>query len=133
MAFVLERDEQSAAFFDGAARGQLMIRRCPNCETFYPPHQSACPDGNTLEWVATDGTATLVTWVVDHGAVLDPLLAGFDPSTSIGAMVEVPEGPWLTVPLVGVDPSTLRLGTPLRVRFVPVGSELIPVFGPVSD
>lgn len=132
MAFDLERDDQSAVFFDGAARGELMIRRCPTCESFYPPHQSACPDGTVLEWVATDGTATLVTWVVDHGAVIDPSLAGFDPSTSIGAMVEVPEGPWLTVPLVGVDPATLRAGMPLQVRFVSLGAESIPVFGPVG-
>ena len=51
------------------------------------------------------------------------------------AVVELAEGPWLTVRLVDADPDTLAAGQPVRVRFVPSGpaeepGEILPVFAP---
>lgn len=132
MSFNLQRDEHSAPFFDATARGQLLIRRCPRCDEFYPPHQRHCIDGTELEWAPTSGQATLVTWVVDHGAVIDPALAGADGATSVAGMVEFPEGPWMSVALVGVDLETLRVGDALEAHFLRLGDESVPVFGPVG-
>ncbi len=105
--FSVLRDEQSAPFFDAARAGQLLIRRCALCGRYYPPNQSLCGDGEQLDWVPAGGEATLVTWAVDHGSVLDPVLAGPDGASSVFGVVELAEGPWLNVPIVGADPASL--------------------------
>ncbi|MCU1346511.1 MAG: hypothetical protein JWL70_2777 [Acidimicrobiia bacterium] len=127
--FSVERDDASASFFDAAAAGRLMIRRCPVCGTAYPPYQRRCPDGTALEWEQASGRAALVTWAVDHGPVLDPTLAAADGTVSIFGLVELEEGPWLQVPLVGVEVGELSEGIPMRVEFVrPGNGEAIPAF-----
>jgi len=127
--FSVARDEHSAPFFDAAAAGQLLIRRCASCGRFYPPHQSLCVEGQELDWVPSAGGATLVTWAVDHGSVLDPVLAGPDGASSVFGVVELAEGPWLNVAIVGTDQSGLEAGMPMQLCFVtPGGGETVPAF-----
>jgi uncharacterized OB-fold protein len=130
MPFSVTRDESSAVFFDAAAEGRLLVRRCPTCGRTYPPYQGACADGTECEWVDAAGTATLVSWAVDAAPPLDPVLAAADGSAVLG-LVELPEGPWMYVALVGVDPRDLHEGVALRARFVrPGDGEAMPVFEP---
>ena len=127
--FAIARDDASAEFFDAAAEGTLLVRRCPTCSQVYAPHHHGCGDGSELEWVPAAGTASLVTWAVEHSPPLDPLLATPDGSSTILGVVELDEGPWMHVPIVGVDPSSLRAGTPMAVSFVtPGGGEAVPAF-----
>ena len=127
-AFAVRRDEESAPFFDAAARHELLIRRCERCGRAYPPYQHGCPDGGALAWTPAAGTGTLVTWAVEHGAVADPALAAAA-DTSVLSLVELAEGPWLYAALVDVDPATLREGAAVVVRFVQPGDgELVPTF-----
>jgi uncharacterized OB-fold protein len=127
--FSVTRDEQSGPFFDAAGAGQLLIRRCPACGRHYPPNQSLCGDGEQLEWVPAAGGATLVTWAVDHGSVLDPVLAGPDGASCVFGVVELAEGPWLNVPIVGADPASLEAGMPMQLCFVTPGDgETVPAF-----
>jgi uncharacterized OB-fold protein len=127
--FKVERDEVSAPFFDAAAAGVLMIRRCPVCGSAYPPYQRRCSDGSELEWEPASGRATLVSWAVDHAPALDPALAGPDDSSSLFGLVELEEGPWLQVPLVGVEGGLLREGIAMRLKFIrPGNGEAIPAF-----
>jgi len=56
----------------------------------------------------------------------------------VSAIVEPAEGPWLLVRLVDADPAELRVGAPLRARYVRSGpgddpGEVLPVFGPGVD
>ena len=127
--FVVQRDADSAPFFDASARGELLVRRCPQCAAWYPPQQRACPaDAAPLEWATASGGATLVSWGVEHGPVLDQALATPDGHTSVVGLVELAEGPWLHAAIVGTDPATLRAGAPLSVRFVQLGDEAVPAF-----
>ena len=130
MTFIVQRDERSAPFYDAAADNTLLIRRCPTCGQYFAPQQHACFDGSQLEWVASSGTGTLVSWIVDHVPGTHPLLVGPDGRSAVAAMVEVPEGPWINVALVDVDPATLRAGDPMVARFIKLGdeSEFVPVF-----
>jgi uncharacterized protein len=129
--FSIERDEESAPFFDAAARGELAIRRCERCHRWLAPHQHTCGDGGPLRWVPAAGRAALVTWAIDHGPPLDPLLASPSGAASVLGLVELEEGPWMYVPVVEVDPGALRAGLELAVRFVrPGDGEVIPVFAP---
>lgn len=122
---VLRRDEASAPFFDGAAREELMIRRCPACGRTHAPTAASCPDcgGTDLEWTPATGQATLVTWAVPYDrATASPAL--------VFALVELAEGPWMHT-RVDADPATLRAGTPLAVRFHhPDDGESFPTFAP---
>jgi uncharacterized OB-fold protein len=128
--FTIERDERSAPFFDAAAEGRLLIRRCAVCGTAYAPHTARCRDGEDLAWEEASGDGTLVTWAVEHTAPLDDVLASPDGSVVFG-FVELPEGPWLQVPIVDVEPASLHRGTALRVLFIrPGDGEAMPAFAP---
>ena len=127
--FRVERDDASAPFFDAAADGGLLIRRCPVCGTAYSPYQRRCADSDDLEWVSASGRAVLVTWATEHAPPLDPVLAGVDGTTSTFGLVELDEGPWLQVPLIDVEIESLAEGVAMQVQFVrPDGGEAVPAF-----
>jgi uncharacterized OB-fold protein len=131
--FSVTRDEASAPFYDGTASDRLLIRRCPQCGTFHPPQARRCVDSDELEWAQALGTGVLISWAVDHGPPLDAVLAAADGRTSAYGIVELDEGPWMQVPLVGVDPDSLSEGMAMRVTFVrPGDGEAIPAFTPVG-
>jgi uncharacterized OB-fold protein len=115
------RDDESAEFFDGAARGELMVKRCDTCGQWLRPDAIACSRcrGNALRWAVASGRGTLVTWTVAHGAEREPPVAG---------LVELEEGPWLHGRLVDVDKAGLSVGDPFLVDFEDAGEERIPVF-----
>jgi hypothetical protein len=117
------RDDESAEFFDGAARGELMVKRCDTCGQWLRPDAIACSRcrGNALRWNVASGRGTLVTWTVAHGAEREPPVAG---------LVELEEGPWLHGRLVDVDKAGLSVGDPFLVDFEDAGEERIPVFRP---
>ncbi|QEN12967.1 Zn-ribbon domain-containing OB-fold protein [Mycolicibacterium sp. ELW1] len=129
----VERDDASAAFFDAAAHGELLIKQDAQSGTFLAPEARTDPStGSTdLQPYAAAGTGALVSWAVVHRAPL-PALAADVPYFS--AIVELTEGPWLMVRLVVSNPANLRIGTPVQVRFVPSGDgagEIVPVFEPI--
>jgi uncharacterized OB-fold protein len=130
----VERDEGSAAFFDAAVRGELLLRRAPGGAVLGPQAAVDPESGSTdLDDVVASGEGTLVSWAVVHRAPL-PWLA--DAVPYVCAVVELAEGPWLTVRLVDADPAALVAGAAVRVRFVPSGTaeepgETLPVFAPV--
>jgi len=123
------RDEASGPFFDAAASGQLLARRCADCGHWVAPYTrrglalERCPNctSDRLEWEPTRGEGTLVTWTVVH--------TRDGPSAPIG-VVELAEGPWVTA-RVEADPEALRAGMPLTVGFTrPGGGEPVPFFRP---
>lgn len=122
---VIRRDERSAAFFDGAARDELRVQRCPGCGAVHGPAAAACPGcgGTDLDWVAASGAATLVSWAMPHDRVTAA-------PAIVLALVELAEGPWLHT-RVDADPSILRAGLPLAAHFIhPADGESFPVFVP---
>jgi uncharacterized OB-fold protein len=131
MAYSVSRDEASAPFFEAAAEGRLLIRRCPVCGTAYAPHTLRCADSDALSWQTATGSGLIVTWAVGHSDPLDPVLASPGGSTYLFGLIELREGPWLQAPIVGVEPSRVRQGMQVSVLFVrPGGEEAIPVFAP---
>lgn len=117
---VIRRDGRSGPFFDGAAQGRLMARRCEACGRWFAPDATGCPDCGTddLAWAEVSGEAVLVSWAVAHSRTGE---------TAPLALVELAEGPWMHARLDAVPEP--REGLPLRVDFVhPDEGESYPVF-----
>ncbi|GAA0966806.1 Zn-ribbon domain-containing OB-fold protein [Actinocorallia libanotica] len=107
----IRRDGRTDAFFDGALRGELVVRRCGECGRWYAPDAAGCAGcgAQRLEWAAAEGTGTLVSWAAGPGR-------GGGPAARIG-LVELAEGPWLHAALADVDAPAEGLA--LRARFTP--------------
>jgi uncharacterized OB-fold protein len=126
------RDGGSAAFFDAAARGELLMQTCGSCATVLPPEARTCLScgGADLGPTVVSGLGRLVTWVVVTQAPI-LVLAGAVPYVT--AVVELDEGPWLMVRLIDADPADLAVDDRVRVDFVRSGGgddtgEMLPVF-----
>jgi uncharacterized OB-fold protein len=123
------RDEASAPFFEAAAKGRLLIRRCESCAEFSKSETSVCPNCGRpdLAWVDATGDATLMTWVVQHSRGVDGNTNSALPPL---ALVELAEGPWIYTRLVQIDGVHLKAGLKLKVTFENAGDESVPVFAP---
>ncbi|MEW2354408.1 OB-fold domain-containing protein [Spirillospora sp. NPDC029432] len=109
------RDEESGPFFDGAAEGTLMLRYSPSSGEWSEPAARVCSvtQARDLEWRAASGRGELVSWTVKPGRRRDDLVT---PDVVIG-IVELAEGPWLTLRLVDAEGAALRAGLPVTVGF----------------
>ncbi|MDH4148210.1 MAG: OB-fold domain-containing protein [Acidimicrobiia bacterium] len=128
----VRRDDRSGPFFDAAAEGRLVARRCDECGHLYGaelPTCSACAS-EAHSWIDVEGVGSLVSWVVVHRKGGE----GAAPAPIAVATVELAEGPWLTLP---VDPGPdaaapdagLVGGASMRAGFQPVeGGETVPVW-----
>jgi len=67
-AGIIRRDERSAPFFDAAAAGRLLIRRCAECGRWLAPEAGSCYDCGAEDpgWAPASGHGTLVSWAVLH-------------------------------------------------------------------
>jgi uncharacterized protein len=124
----VQRDDSSAPFFDAAARGELLIKRCSDCGVYGPPRQRSCRRcGSEMGWQPASGEATLITWTTKPSA--DP-----DTAPTPFGYVELAEGAWLETLLVDLSPGDRIEGAPLQVQFLREGTgEPIPVFGPANS
>jgi len=128
---VIHRDAQSAPFFDGTARGELLLRSCNECQHLMEPAAMTCSRCGSRHfcWKAAAGDGTILTWTVVHTRGRD----GAAPVRIPVAIVELREGPWFEAQLIDVDPDDITVGMRLRVDFArPEGGEALPVFAPSS-
>ena len=124
------RDTTSGPFFDGTARGELLIRQCGGCGRFNGPAAQTCPACKSIDlaWVAASGRGVLDSWTVVHEKARNRDVPA--KRTAVG-VIELAEGPWLESQLVDVDPDALTFGQQLLVAFESAaGGEAVPVFGP---
>lgn len=132
-------DDFSRAYWDAAARGELLIRRCRGCGLPHHYPREFCPHcwGDDVEWERAGGRATLYTWSVVHRNDLPPF-GGRVPY--VAAVVDLAEGPRMMTEVVECAEERLRIGMELTVAFRPVGSQAegaaaadalaVPVFRP---
>jgi uncharacterized protein len=125
------RDEATAAFFDGAAAGRFLLRRCP-AEHFSEPSAQQCTTcaRTELTWAPAAGGATLVSWTV----VWSRPSGDAEPERTVLVIAELDEGPWWWSRLAGADPARLHVGQRLRVEFRRAADEheAVPVFVPAD-
>lgn len=130
---VPEPDAFTRTYWDAAAEGRLLIRRCGACGRAHHYPREFCPHcwSEDVTWETASGRATLYTWSVVHRNDLPPFS---DRVPYVAAVVELAEGPRMMTEIVGeggdragADPD-LSDGTELEVAF----REGIPVFRTVT-
>lgn len=132
MAIRVMRTRASAAFFDAAAEGALLLSVCEGCGTARIPTEDACfsCQGTRTQSVRARGTATLVSWSVVHRS----MLPGLDAPYVVG-LAELAEGPWALVRLVAPSDMGFAIGDPLTLTALPAsgGGEALIVAVPAED
>jgi uncharacterized protein len=120
--------EDTAFFFEGARRRQLLVQRCTACRSLRHPPRPVCPSCLSFEWdtLVASGRGRLYSFVVVH----HPQVGAFDYPLPI-AVVELEEGTRLVADIVDASPGSLRIGMPVEVTFVDVDDDLtLPMFRP---
>ncbi len=125
-----EPTPETAEYWAGAARQELMIQRCTQCGRHqFPPRMlcTAC-SSREVEWVRARGLAVVRSFTVVRRPVSEAF-AGDVPY--VVALVVLDEGPTLMTNVIGAKPDALRIGQRLKVRFQPAAEgRLLPFFEP---
>ena len=106
----------SAAYWQGAAAGTLVLQRCAVCATLRHYPRPMCPRCHSFEVEAStaSGRGELHSWTMTHHA-FDPSVAGDVPY--VLATVDLAEGVRVLGRMGGDTPP--RLGMPVTVGFRP--------------
>ena len=111
---VPEPDAFTRPYWEAAARGRLLLRRCGACGLAHHYPREFCPScwSEDVRWEEASGEAVLYTWSVVHANDLPPFRDGLP---YVAAVVDLAEGPRMMTTVVGCDPRTLRVGMRLSV------------------
>jgi uncharacterized protein len=123
-------DPETQPFWDAAADGRLLLRRCAACGNahFYP--RSFCPEcwSEDVSWEEASGRATLYTWSVVYSNDLPPF---GERVPYVAAVVDLAEGPRMMTNVVDCAFDALAVGMDLTVTFEQRTDDLaLPVFRP---
>ncbi|MQY38000.1 hypothetical protein SRB17_60080 [Streptomyces sp. RB17] len=122
-----EPDAFTRPYWEAAARGRLLVRRCGACGQAHHYPREFCPHcwSEEVTWEEASGRAVLYTWSTVHRNDLPPFC---DRTPYAAAVVDLAEGPRMMTQVVECAEAELRAGLPLRVTFV----EGKPVFRPAG-
>ncbi|NUP41450.1 MAG: Zn-ribbon domain-containing OB-fold protein [Streptomyces sp.] len=122
---VPEADAFTRTYWDAAAEGRLLIRRCGACGRPHHYPREFCPYcwSEDVRWERASGRAVLYTWSVVHRNDLPPF---GERTPYVAAVVDLAEGPRMMTEVVGCGAGELRAGAELEVAF----RDGTPVFRP---
>jgi uncharacterized OB-fold protein len=115
----------TAPFWDGAARGELLYQHCGACgRTQFPPrrHCAHCQAGEP-QWRQSAGRGAVHTFTVVHRA---PTAAFKDEVPYTIALVDLDEGFRMMMNMLGCPPAEVEIGARVRVVFRPHGEAMLP-------
>ncbi|MFJ4962883.1 hypothetical protein EES43_16790 [Streptomyces sp. ADI96-02] len=135
-----EPDAFTRPYWDAAAEGRLLLRRCTACGRAHHYPREFCPHcwSEDVRWERASGRATLYTWSVVHRNDLPPF---GERVPYVAAVVDLAEGPRMMTEVVECAHADLRIGMELEVAFrreaaeTPAttgagAAEVVPVFRP---
>ena len=115
-------------YWDGLARGELLIQRCRDCGKLRHYPRPVCDGCWSMahDWVAASGRGTVQSWTICHHA----FHIGFKAeSPYVLLTVDLAEGVRAMGQLRGMDAAALRLGLAVEVGFECQGDgPVLPVF-----
>ena len=114
---------ETKPFWDAAAAGTLLLKRCEACgEPHYYP-RAICPfcGSDRTAWLEASGRGTIYSYSVFRRAPVPYAIA----------YVTLEEGPTMMTNIVDGDLDAIRIGQRVRVRFTPTdGGPPVPMFAP---
>jgi uncharacterized OB-fold protein len=125
-AFAPPRSDLMAPFWEGCARRELVVQRCPRCGLAVFPAAHVCPRcrASGLAWERTRPTGTIYTFTT--------VSRGLDESFAVPyvvAWIDMDDGWQLLSWIVGCEAGDVEIGAPVTATFVRVGpDERLPVF-----
>ena len=113
---------ETVPFWEAAAKGQLLLRKCKSCgEVHYYP-RSLCPFCfSETDWLPASGKGMIYSYSVMRRA----------PEPYAIAYVALEEGPKMLTNIVGCSLDAIRIGQAVKVIFTPSdGGPPVPMFTP---
>ena len=117
----------NAPYFDAAAQGRLLVKRCKACGEIHHYPRALCPFcwSSDVEWMDTRGTGTVYTYSVTRRGAGAPYCIAY---------VTLDEGPVLMTNIVDTDLDGVRIGQRVQVTFQTTeGGTTVPMFTPVTE
>jgi uncharacterized OB-fold protein len=122
-----EINPESKPFWDAAADGRLLIKRCTACgEAHYYP-RTICPFCGSPEtvWEQSRGAGEIHIFATMRRGPGAPFTTAY---------VTLDEGPSMMTNIIDCDPDALAIGARVMVRFVATdGGPPVPMFTPAGD
>ena len=128
-------NETTAPFWEGCARGELLVQACGACGKWRMPPRPMCPHCQSTDatWVRTSGRGRVWSYIVPHPPLL-PAFAEVAPYNAI--LVELDDDPLIRFAgnlvtsadgaINEIDPSTIEIGQPVRVVFHQIDDVSLP-------
>ena len=118
-----ETNPETKPFWEAAAQGRLLIKKCLTCGRvhFYP--RAICPfcGSDQTEWLTASGRGTVYSYSVMRRVPVPYALA----------YVALEEGVSMMTNIVDCDLDAIRIGQPVTVAFRPTeGGPPVPMFRP---
>lgn len=115
-------DDLSAPFWDAAARHELVLQSCAECDILRHPPRRRCPSCGSCApgvWRAVDGPLRLQSWTTIHADVLPDTPPPF--TVGQAGLASEPHVE-IVAEIAADDPRALRIGQPLRTGYVDLQS-----------
>ncbi|UTP40071.1 Zn-ribbon domain-containing OB-fold protein [Phenylobacterium sp. LH3H17] len=116
---------ESKPFWDAAAEGKFLIKRCNACGEAHWYPRALCPFcfSDETVWEESPGEGVIYTYSVMHRSPTGPYAIGY---------VTLNEGPAVLTNFVDVKPDGLSIGQKVKVKFQDTeGGPPVPVFAPI--
>jgi uncharacterized OB-fold protein len=125
----------SAPFWEGTARGELLVQACGACGRWRMPPRPMCPhcQSTAVTWIPTSGLGCIWSFIVPHPPLL-PAYSEFAPYNAI--IVELEDDPMIRFAgnlvkdadgaINEIDPATIQIGEPVSVVFAKVEDVFLP-------
>jgi uncharacterized OB-fold protein len=129
------RDSTTAPFWEGCARGELLVQVCASCGLKRMPPRPMCPNCRALDirWEASSGRGRVWSFIVPHPPLV-PAVAEVAPYNAI--IVELEEDPLIRFAgnlvtnadgeINEIDPTTIVIGEPVAVVFHQIDDVFLP-------
>jgi len=124
-------DDVSRPYWEGCARGELLIQQCTSCNhrQFYPRAMCTQCSGE-VEWITCSGRGTVHTFTIVRQYGARPFR---DELPYVVAMIELEEGPRMMGNVTDCPVDDVRIGMPVEAYFVLAGEGIgIPYWQPGS-
>jgi uncharacterized OB-fold protein len=115
---------ESKPFWDAAAEGKFLIKRCTACGEAHWYPRALCPFcfSEKTVWEESPGDGVIYSYSVMHRSPSGPYAIGY---------VTLKEGPAVLTNFVDVAPDGLSIGQKVKVKFQPTeNGPPVPVFAP---